>query len=172
MTAFRRNHAVARAIPKKNALAQSGARSQQRERPALNGSTLIQNAKIFGRKMLQAVGGGAEIVYQNNGLHFEFAGQRFGINNPGKVGGVNTVVNDRAGNAKSRGTDFILGQKRGGLAGKFLDDQIKLRKTFTGKTLAKNHLQLAVFLRKERQIAFRTAHIARKNHRTSAKHDY
>jgi hypothetical protein len=52
----------------------------------------------------------------------------------------------------------------GGLAGKFLDDAIELRKFLARKTLLEDGRKRAAFFREKRQIALRAANVSRENH--------
>src|SRR5271157_6095044 len=66
MPAFGRHNAVARSVPNKNGLAQTGAGRKQSARPAKFRLAWIQDAIFFGLKMLDAVSSGAEIVHQHD----------------------------------------------------------------------------------------------------------
>ena len=56
---------------------------------------------------------------------------------------------------------------RGGAAGKFLNDKVKLGKFLAAEPFAEDDLKLSVFFSEKSQIAFRTANVASENHRAS-----
>src|SRR5208337_4396426 len=91
----------------------------------------------------------------------------FSVDNPGKIGGVDAVVDHWSGHAKTSGAHLFVAQVRLGLPAKLLHQKIKLRKPLTGEALPVDHLQLPVVFGEERQIAFGTANITGENHGTS-----
>src|SRR5271157_3991232 len=91
----------------------------------------------------------------------------FGVDNPGKIGGMDAVVDHRSGYAKTSGTHFFAAQVRLGLPGKLLHQKIKLRKPLAGEALPVDYLELPVVFGEQGQIALGTANITGENHGTS-----
>src|SRR5258708_1944375 len=108
----------------------------------------IQNAKVFRRKMLEAVTPGAQIVQQNDVGDAEDLNEIRSLDNPRKIGGTHAAVDDRAGNAESGGNDVLAAKMLSGLAREFLDDALELREFFSGEALPENQRQVAAFFRK------------------------
>jgi len=117
--------------------------------------------------MLKAVARRAEIIHQHDGINGQLARQRSRIHNPRKIRRMNAVADHRPGHTKSGRADFLVAKVWRSLAGEFLNDQIELREALAGKPLAKNHFQIAIFLRKKSQIAFCATNVACENHHAS-----
>src|SRR5208337_3277297 len=167
MPAFRGHHFVARAIPEQDRFAKPRSGSQQRAARARHGHTFIEHAKIFGREMLQAVSRGTQIVEQHDGFDVQLLGEMLRIDDPGKIGGMDAVVDHRSGHAKARGPHFFVAQVRLGLAGKLFHQQVKLGKALAGEALPVDHFQLPAVFGEQRQISFGTADITGEDHGAS-----
>ena len=66
VTAFAGHDLVARAIPEENTFAEAGACGEESARSSGERLAGIENAKIFGREVLEAVAGGAQIIDEND----------------------------------------------------------------------------------------------------------
>jgi hypothetical protein len=106
----------------------------------------------------------AEIVEKHDVLDVEFLGEDRGIDGPGKIGGADAIVDDRAGDAKTGGTNFFIAEVGSGDAGKFLGDEIELREILAAKTLFEDGSELATAFRKKGEVAFGTADITGQYH--------
>src|ERR1700693_2210321 len=148
VTTFGRNDLIASAFPKQNPFAQSSSGGKQRARTTLHGSALIQYAEILGRQMFQAVTGRAQVVHQNDGFDGKLSRQSIRVDNPGKIRGMNTIVDDGPRDAETNSRHFLVVKIRSSLAGEFFDDQVELGKFLAGKTLTINELELAILLGK------------------------
>jgi len=80
------------------------------------------------------------------------------------VGGAHAIVDYGASDSETRRSHAFFGEVRRCLQRKFANNQIKLRKVFACKALLEDGSELPTFFREERQIAFRAANVARKNH--------
>ncbi len=167
MAAFGRDDLVALAVPNKERFAETGACSEQAARAAGFGFAVVQHTKLFWVEIFDAVTPSAEVVEQNDVLNIQFLGKDGGINHPGKIGGADAIVNDRAGDTEARGFDFFSRKMRGSLARELFGDQIKLCEVLAAKALPKNGDEFAVFFGKQREIALGTTDIARKDQRRS-----
>ena len=79
----------------------------------------------------------------------------FGIHNPGQIGRMDAVIDDRASHAESSGPDFVVAQVRRGPARKFPQgsDQI-VRNSLLAKRSRKTNSNLPFFSANKCQIAF------------------
>jgi hypothetical protein len=159
-----RDNVIAASVPYQDGLAEASARGEQSASSAGFGLTWIEDAEIFGGKMLKAMAGGAEIIEENNFFDLEFFFQIFGVDDPGKIGGANFVVNDGTGNAEARSGYALAVEMSPSLAGEFFNDEIKSREFLAGETLLENWRELAPFFREQSNIALCAADVARKNH--------
>jgi hypothetical protein len=86
------------------------------------------------------------------------------VDDPGKIRGTDFVVDHGASDAKTCRSDLLTFQMGPGLAPEFLDDEIELSEFFAGEALFEDRSKLAVFFRKQSEIALGAADIACKNH--------
>src|SRR5713101_2448451 len=164
MSPFGRHDAVTPPVPDEDGLTETRARGEQSAGSARFGRTRIQNAEIFRWKMLQAVSGGSQIIQKNDIGNIQLFDESRGINHPRKVCRSDAAVDNRAGDAETRSDDAFAAQMFGGLAGKFLDDQVALREFLACKALLEDGSEGAAFFRKKRQITLRAANVSRENH--------
>src|SRR5207249_3889817 len=135
----------------------AGAGGDQSAGAARLGLAGVEDQEVPGRKMLEAVAPGAQVVHQRNMFDPQLALQVFRLDDPGEVGSANRVVDDRAGNAKSGRFDTLPIEVRSGRADKFAHDQLELREILTGETLLENRRERAALFRKQREVAFGAA---------------
>src|SRR5215510_1936150 len=114
--------------------------------------------------MFEAATPSAEVIQQNHVRNAELLDKRLSFYEPGKIRCPDSAVDDRTGDAKSSGANFLASEVLRGLAGKFFDDQIELRKFLACKAVAEDWCELAALFREQRQIAFSATDISRKNH--------
>jgi hypothetical protein len=107
---------------------------------------------------------GAEVVEQNDVLDVEFLGKDGGVDGPGKIGGADAIVDDRAGDAETGGANFFVTEMGGGDAGKFLGDEIEGGEILAAEALFEDGCEPAAALGKKREVAFGAADITGQNH--------
>src|SRR5258708_23817397 len=76
------------------------------------------------------------------------------------------IGNYRPGYAKTRGQYRVRCQVRRRQSRELLHDQIELRKFLARESLAEYRSQRAILLCEQRQVAFRSADVTRKDHRS------
>src|SRR5207253_9135136 len=77
--------------------------------------------------------------------------------NPRKIHGPHDAIDHRPGDTEARGNDTLFAEVVGGLAGKFLDDALELRKFLAREALLEVGRECAAFFGKERKITLRSA---------------
>src|SRR5260370_22981147 len=163
MPALGRYNAVAATVPREDGFSKPGPRSEARAGSARLRISRIQHAKIFGRKLLEAVAPGAQIIQKNNVTDVEFLDESLGLHDPGKIGGTHPAVDDWSGDAESGGNNAFLAKMLGHLAREFLDDELELRELLAGEALLEDGRERATLLREERQITLRPANVSRED---------
>ena len=155
---------IAGAIPDEKGFAQAGARGKQRARSADFWRAGIQNREIGGIEIFDAVAPGSEIVEKNDVFDVQFLRKDGGVNGPGKIGGADAIVDDRAGDAETSRADFFVTEVRCGYAGKFFGDEIKCGEILAAETLLENRCESATSFGKKREIAFCAADVTGQYH--------
>src|SRR5262249_16272065 len=143
VAAFGRHHAVARAVPGQNGLAQAGAGSAERAgtpRPRIAG---IEYGEIGRGKILNAVAPRPEVVEQDHVRNVELLREHGSVDGPRKVGGAHAVVNHRAGDAEPGSADFFVAEVRRGDTRELLGNEIELGKILTAEALLENRSQFS-----------------------------
>src|SRR5579859_7554423 len=165
VAAFGRHDAIAIVVPNKQGLTEAGACREQAACAARFGFAFVQNEKLFRIEILDALSPSAKVIQELDMRNVQFLREDSSVDRPGKIRRANAIVNNRPGDAESRGFNFFSGKMRSGLAGKLLGDQIKLCEILAAKTLAINRGKLAVFFQKKREVAFGAANIASEDQR-------
>ena len=144
---FGRNDAITLPVPDEEGLAETGARSEQG--PGATGLRFawIQNAEVFRGKVLDAVAGSTEVIHEHDLGNIQLRGESAGVYGPGKIGGANSVVNDRASDAEAGGANRGAIEVRLSEPSEFLDNEIKGCKTLAGEALAENGREGTVLFR-------------------------
>jgi len=114
--------------------------------------------------VLDTVAGGAEVIQEDNVRDAQLLNESFGVYNPGKIRGPHGAIDHRPGDAEARGNDTLFAEVVGGLAGKFLDDALELRKFLAREALLEDGRECAALFGKERQITLRPANVPCKDH--------
>src|SRR5260370_41845485 len=121
-------------------------------------------AKIFRRKMLDTVAGGAKVIQENDVRNIQLFDEGRGIDDPRKIRRPHAAIDHRPCNAKACGNDAFVAQMIGGLAREFLDDALELRELLACEALLEDGRERAAFFREKRQITLRPANVACKDH--------
>ncbi len=164
VAAFGSADLIAGAIPHEESFAQAGAGGEERASSADFRRTGIENREVSGIEILDAVSPGAEIVEKNDVFDGEFLRKNRGVHGPGKIGGADAIVDDRAGDAEACCTDFFVTEMGSGDAGEFLGDEIEGGEILAAETLLENGNEPAAFFGKEREVAFGAADVTGQNH--------
>ncbi len=167
MPALGGHHAITRVIPKQNGLAQARSRRDQGASAAGIRLANIQDGHFVWSEMIDAVTPRAKIIHQHDALDLHFLRQRVRVDDPGKIGGMDAIADDWAGNAEAGCFDFLVTEVGRGVAREFLDDEVELGKILARESLLVNHVELAIFSGEERKVALGSAHITSQNHRPS-----
>src|SRR5260370_683279 len=125
----------------------------------------MQHAKIFGRKMLEAVAPTPEVIQKNNVLNVQLLDEVAGLHDQRKICRPHPAVDDRSGNAKPGGGNGFASEAAGRLAREFLDDELEVRELLAGEALLEDGREGPTFFREERQITLRPANISCQDHR-------
>src|SRR5260370_8231508 len=115
-------------------------------------------AKIFRRKMLDTVAGGAKVIQENDVRNIQLFDEGRGIDDPRKIRRPHAAIDHRPGNAKAGGNDAFVAQMIGGLAGEFLDDALELPELLTCEALLEDGRERAPFFRKKGPITLPPPH--------------
>src|SRR5260370_31472365 len=108
MPALGRYNAVAATVPREDGFSKPGTRSEERAGSARLRISRIQHSKIFGRKLLEAVAPGAQIIQKNNVTAVAFLDESLGLHDPGKICGTHRAVDDWAGDSQSCANNALL----------------------------------------------------------------
>src|SRR5260370_15337671 len=165
MRALGRYNAVAATVPREDGFSKPGTRSEERAGSARLRSSRIQHAKIFGRKMLEAVAPTPEVIQKNNVLNVQLLDEVAGLHDPRKICRPHPAVDDRSGNAKPCGGNGFASEAAGRLAREFLDDELEVRELLAGEALLEDGSDGATSFRAGRQIILRPANISCQDHR-------
>jgi hypothetical protein len=155
---------VAGAIPDEKSFAKAGASSEKSAGSAGFDAAGIENREIGRIEIFDAVSPGAEVVEKNDVFDVEFLGEDGGVNGPGQIGGADTIVDHRAGDAETCGANFFVTEMRCGDASKFLCDEIEGGEILTAETLLENRGEPAASFGKKREIAFCAADVTGQYH--------
>ena len=155
---------IAGAIPHEEGFAQAGAGGEKSASTADFRRTGIQNREVSRVEIFDAVSPCAEIVEKNDVFDVQFLRKDGGFNGPGKIGGADAIVDDRAGDAETSRADFFVTEVRCGYAGKFFGDEIKGGEILAAETLLENRCESAASFGKKREIAFCAADVTGQYH--------
>src|SRR4029077_5249968 len=110
-----------------------------------------------------AMAGSAQVIQEDDVRNAQLLDEAGGVNDPGKICRSDGAVDHRAGNAEASGSDAILAEMIGGLAGEFLDNAFELRELLAGEALLEDGRERAAFFGEKRQITLRPANVTRKD---------
>ncbi len=155
---------IAGAIPHEEGFAQAGAGGEKSASITDFRRTGIQNREVSRVEIFDAVSPCAEIVEKNDVFDGQFLREDGGVNGPGQIGGADTIVNDRAGDSETSGTNFFVTEVGSGDTGKFLGNEIEGGEILAAETLLENRDEPAVFFGKKRKVAFCAADVTGQYH--------
>ena len=157
---------MAVSIPVKNGFAETCARRDDGDVVLGMVHAAIEKKKIFRTEFLQAARGGDEIVHKDDTFvrQFEARGERGGVENPRNVRGVETAVDNSAGNAEARGNDGAIGNGGERVFRESFDQVFEAGKIASGVTLFGDEFQSAAAIEVRSEITFCAADVARDDH--------
>lgn len=156
---------MAASIPEEDGFAQTGARGDERFIGRGPRSSFVQDEKIIGAQFIEAAGGGCDIVHENDffGAQMERARERFGIQHPRQIDGMQTSIHDCTGDTETRGGDALAGDgvaSGNGFGEKILDEFFKAGEIVRGKPALEQDLKSSAVLLEDGEVAFRSADVS------------
>ena len=140
MAAFGRHNAVAASIPDENGLAKTGASGEQCARATMLGAARIENAEIFGRKVLDAMASGAEVIQENHMGTFSSLMSDLVSTSPGEIGGSTLPLMTGPAMPKPAATMFSLPR----CSAAWRENSLTMRSNCANSLLAKRCLKTGV----------------------------